>query len=82
MSYVRLTPLGAYCLGLFGDYEPPRLEPRAVLSVLSTLEVVATERSLNAPDRIVLDRYADAVSDCGGSSPTTGCWLRWKPAGR
>jgi hypothetical protein len=63
LSYVRLTPLGAYCLGIVDEYEPPRLELRAVLSVLSTLEVMAMERSLNAADRIVLNRYADAVSD-------------------
>jgi len=63
LSYVRLTPLGAYCLGIVDEYEPPRLELRAVLSVLSTLEVVATEGSLNAADRIVLERYADSVSD-------------------
>ncbi len=63
LSHVRVTPLGAYCLGVVDDYEPARLEPRAVLSVLSTLEVVATEKSLNPSDRIVLNRYADAVSD-------------------
>jgi hypothetical protein len=63
LSYVRLTPLGAYCLGIVDEYEPPRLELPAVLSVLSTLEVVATEGSLNAADRIVLERYADSVSD-------------------
>ena len=63
LSYLRLTPLGAYCLGIVDEYQPPRLEPRTVLSVLSTLEVVATEGSLNAPDRIVLDRYADRESD-------------------
>lgn len=32
--------------------------------MLSTLEVVANEESLNAADRIVLDRYADRASDC------------------
>jgi hypothetical protein len=63
LSYLRLTFLGAYCLGIVDEYQPPLLELRAVLSVLSTLEVVATEASLNAADRIVLERYADLVSD-------------------
>ena len=63
LSYLRLTPLGAYCLGIADQYEPPRLERRPVLPVLSTLEIVATEESLNAADRIVLDRYADQASD-------------------
>lgn len=63
LSYVRLTPLGAYCLGLAGEYDPPPLDPRGVLSVLSTFEIVALQEALSAADRIVLDRYADRTSD-------------------
>ena len=63
LSYVRLTPLGAYCLGIADEYEPPRFELRPVLSVLSTLEIVATAELPSAADRIMLDRYADQASD-------------------
>lgn len=63
LSYVRLTPLGAYCLGVTEEYEPPRLDPRRALSVLSTFEVVATQEAVGAADRIVLDRYADGDSE-------------------
>ena len=63
LSYVRLTPLGAYCLGITEEYEPPTFELRPVLNVLSTLEVVTMAESLSAADRIVLDRYADQTSD-------------------
>jgi len=60
---VRLTPLGAYCLGVAADYVAPQLEARPVLNVLTTFEIVATQESVSAADRIMLDRYADAVSD-------------------
>ncbi|MGO9973206.1 MAG: helicase-associated domain-containing protein [Solirubrobacteraceae bacterium] len=63
LSHIRLTALGAYCLGIAGDYEPPRLEQRAAVSVLATLEVVATDETLAAVDRIVLERYATQTSD-------------------
>jgi hypothetical protein len=63
LRYVRLTPLGAYCLGIAESYEPPRFELRPALKVLATLEVVSTEESLSAADRIVLERYADQASD-------------------
>ena len=63
LRYVRLTPLGAYCLGIAADYEPPGFELRPALKALATLEVVSTEDSLSAADRIVLDRYADQTAD-------------------
>lgn len=56
-------PLGAYCLGLAAEYAPPRLVQRPAFCVLATLEVVATDESLAAADRIVLERYATQTSD-------------------
>jgi hypothetical protein len=63
LSHIRLTPLGCYCLGIAGEYDPPRIEHRPVFSVLPTLQVVATDDSLGAADRIMLERYAARVSD-------------------
>jgi hypothetical protein len=63
LSHLRVTPLGAYCLGLVHDYRPPRVELRGVFSVLSTFEIVATGEGLSGADRVVLDRYADPTSD-------------------
>ncbi len=63
LSHIRLTPLGSYCLGVTGEYEPPRIEHRPAFSVLPTLEVVATDESPCAADRIMLERYAARVSD-------------------
>lgn len=63
LSYVRVTGLGAYCLGAVDEYEPPAVEVRGVLRVLSTFEIVATEESLSPADRVMLDRYAESSSD-------------------
>ncbi|MGH2873562.1 MAG: helicase-associated domain-containing protein [Solirubrobacteraceae bacterium] len=63
LSYIRLTPLGSYCLGNTGEYAPPRIEHRPAFSVLPTLQVVATDESPSAGDRIMLERYAARVSD-------------------
>jgi hypothetical protein len=62
LSHIRLTPLGAYCLGVVDGYAPPSFEVCPVLRVLSTLEIVSAEDSLGAADRIMLDRYADRTS--------------------
>lgn len=63
LVYLRVTPLGAYCLDLAKSYTPAPLELRPVLSVLSNLELAATGEPLAAGDRLVLDRYAERVSD-------------------
>ena len=63
LSHIRVTPLGSYCLGIVGEYEPPRIEQHAALNVLATLDVVATDESLAAADRIVLERYATRTAD-------------------
>lgn len=63
LSHIRLTPLGSCCLGIAGEYAPPRIAQRAALSVLATLDVVATDESLAAADRIVLERYATQTTD-------------------
>jgi hypothetical protein len=63
LTHVRLTRLGAYCLGIADEYQPPQLERRPAFSVLPTLEVVATGESLGAADRMVLQSYAGQVSD-------------------
>jgi hypothetical protein len=63
LSHVRLTSLGAYCLGIADSYQPPPIEVRPVLNVLATHEIVVTDESLAAADRIVLERYAERTSE-------------------
>lgn len=61
LLYVRVNPLGAWCLGLADGYRPAA--PRATddLRVLANLEVVAT-RPPPAADRLTLERFSDETS--------------------
>ena len=63
LLYFRLTPLGAYCLGLTDTYIPTTVEVRHVLKVLPNLEIVAVGEPLTPGDRLMLEQYAKPVSD-------------------
>jgi hypothetical protein len=62
LIYFRLTPLGAYCLGVTTDYAPAPLEVRPALRVMPNLEVAAIE-PLSPSETLLLDIYADRVSE-------------------
>jgi hypothetical protein len=59
----RLNALGAYVLGLADQYEPPATRPGTALRVLPNLEIATLEPTLPAADRLVLDTYAEPVSE-------------------
>ncbi len=63
LLYLRLTPLGAYCLGLSGAYVAAKPEPRAALRVLPNLDVVATGEALDPGDAFLLDSFARRQAD-------------------
>ncbi len=62
LSYFRLTPLGAYFLGLSDRYTPAPLTQKQVLRILPNLEVVAVQQLARA-DRLMLDNFLQSVSD-------------------
>ena len=62
LTYFRLTPLGAYFLGLSERYTPATLPPKQVLRILPNLEVVAVQQ-LSHADRLMLDNFLQPVSD-------------------
>jgi hypothetical protein len=62
LTYFRLTPLGAYFLGLSERYIPATLPPKQVLRILPNLEVVAVQQ-LSRADRLLLDNFLQPVSD-------------------
>ena len=62
LLYLRVNALGAYCLGTEKTYAPAPREQRQSLRVLPNLEVVETA-SLGKSDRLLLEKYADAVSE-------------------
>ena len=63
LMYFRLTPLGAYCLGVESGYQSAPLEAKQVLRVLPNLEIAAIGPDLEQGDRLALDAYASHVSD-------------------
>ncbi len=63
LMYIRVTELGAYCLGVETDYEPVPVETKPVLNVLPNLEITATGSEFDQGDRIALNTYANQVSD-------------------
>ncbi len=63
LTCLQLTPLGAYCLGIHHNYTPPALEVRSVFRVLPNLEIAATGEPLTPADTIMLDIYAQKISD-------------------
>jgi hypothetical protein len=63
LMFFRITPLGAYCLGMASDYQPAPVEVTPVLRVLPNLEMAAIGAALEPGDRLALDAYAVRVSD-------------------
>lgn len=63
LLYVRINPLGAWCLGVAERYETPAPAVSDVLQVLPNLEIVVTKPPLPASDRLVLDRFGKPQSE-------------------
>lgn len=63
LVYFRLTPLGAYCLGILDAYTPDAPVVQERLQVLPNLDVVATGEPLAPSEVLLLELYAERVSD-------------------
>jgi hypothetical protein len=63
LMFFRITALGAYCLGMAGDYKSAPVEVKQVLRVLPNLEIAAIGGELEQGDRLALDAYAVRTSD-------------------
>ena len=63
LRYLRLTPLGAYCLGLEDRYEPSEPERRALLAVESDGAIRSLAPGLDAAERSLLDAFAAPVGE-------------------
>ena len=57
----RLTPLGAYILGLEDTYQPAAIPSDLVLSVLPSLLVNVMRGSIGAEEALLLDNWAEPV---------------------
>ncbi|MEE4376624.1 MAG: helicase-associated domain-containing protein [Candidatus Competibacteraceae bacterium] len=63
LLYLRVNPLGEYCLGLTKEYIPAPLEQRQLLRVLPNLEIAVIGGALEPADALLLNSYAEQVSD-------------------
>lgn len=63
LLYIRLTSLGAYCLGLSTDYRMASPERSAALSVLPSLTVKVVRGALTSAESGMLETWANPLSD-------------------
>ncbi|MCX6629649.1 MAG: hypothetical protein NTW28_18685 [Candidatus Solibacter sp.] len=63
LMYLRLTPLGAWCLGAESNYQPVAAEDKPLFRVLPSLEIVVVDAELEPADRLALNSYATPVAD-------------------
>ena len=63
LEFFRLTPLGAYCLGLADSYEAPALRATSTLSVLPSLHIQQSGAPLAPEEASLLEIYATPVSE-------------------
>lgn len=61
LRHFRLTPLGAYVLGLADSYQPAAIEGNVGLSVLPSLQVNVVRGSLAAEQSLLLDTWAEPL---------------------
>lgn len=66
LSYIRLTELGAWCLGLRDQYVPYQLPSTLKLDVLPSLQFRITGGQPSAQETLLLNGWATQVTD--------GCW--------
>ncbi len=63
LKYIRLNPLGAWCLGVAGDYQPEASTSGGSWRVLPNLEIVSGDARPDAADALFLDRIAERTSE-------------------
>jgi hypothetical protein len=63
LLYFRITPLGAYILGITNSYEAPKFDKKSLLKILPNLEIVASDQNFSVADQLFLEQYTKKVSD-------------------
>ena len=62
LSHIRLTPLGAWCLGLVDTYTPAAAPTSTRLSVMPSLQVHMAGGPLAVEEALVLDTWASPIT--------------------
>lgn len=63
LMYFRVNALGAWCLGLAGDYQPETVAAERAWKVLPNLDVVAAGHAPSRADVLFLERFAERTSE-------------------
>ena len=63
LKYIRLNPLGAWCLGVASDYQPEASMSGGSWRVLPNLEIVSGDARPDPGDALFLDRVAERTSE-------------------
>ncbi|MCD6587880.1 MAG: helicase-associated domain-containing protein, partial [Candidatus Fermentibacteraceae bacterium] len=63
LLYVRLNPLGAYCLDVNNSYAPPKIKERKFFKIQSNMELIVSDSSLTATEQYSLEMFAEQTSD-------------------
>ncbi len=60
---LRMTPLGAFCLGLADSYTPATVTVESTLRVLPNLDIVMTGPPLSPAEALMMDTFTAQTSD-------------------
>ncbi|MEM8805117.1 MAG: hypothetical protein AAGF01_03605 [Cyanobacteria bacterium P01_G01_bin.38] len=60
---IRLTSLGAFCLGLEATYTAPAITTETTLQVLPNLDIVITGQPLNPGENLLMDTFTQKTAD-------------------
>jgi hypothetical protein len=60
---LRLTPLGAYCLGIADNYVPAPITTDSTLRVLPNLDIVMTGAPLTPAESLMMDTFTESTSE-------------------
>lgn len=63
LVYFRLTPLGAYCLGLADNYTVTPLLPHVAFSVLPSLHVQVAKGRMSVEEMLLLETWAEKETE-------------------
>jgi hypothetical protein len=63
LVYFRLTPLGAYCLGLTDIYTVTPLQPHVAFSVLPSLHVNVAKGRMSVEEMLLLESWAEKETE-------------------
>ncbi len=63
LLYVKLNPLGAYCLDVSDSYTPPEIKERKFFKIQSNMELVINKSSLTVTEQYSLEMFAEQTSD-------------------